>query len=309
LQNLVLATSSESPYSLSKELLSLYLDIDINEMQLYRITDHYGKSLASVLEDNKRLHPLPEADDSLYAMADGTMVLTREEQWKEAKLGRIFTGKNCLQIDGKSNAITASQYVSHLGNCKGFTQKMDTVLDDYGNLKERLIFITDGAIWIKNWIADAYPDAVSILDFYHVKEYLCQFAKDYFKDDCIRKDWINEQEERLLESKTQQVIDAIKALHKKLPNAATERIIEYYQSNINRMDYKYYVTIGKGIIGSGAIESAHRTVIQCRMKLSGQRWSKLGATNMLCLRTIKMNKQWNNVVQLIKSQYIQKMAA
>ena len=75
------------------------------------------------------------------------------------------------------------------------------------------------------------------------------------------------------------------------------------------MDYKYYLRIGKGIIGSGAIESAHRTVIQCRMKRSGQRWSKKGAKNMLCLRTIKMNNQWNEVEKLIKKQYSLKMAA
>ena len=33
--------------------------------------------------------------------------------------------------------------------------------------------------------------------------------------------------------------------------------------------------------GSGAIESAHRTIVQKRMKQSGQRWSNKGAQNML----------------------------
>ncbi|MEO8764779.1 MAG: hypothetical protein ABI416_10850 [Ginsengibacter sp.] len=47
--------------------------------------------------------------------------------------------------------------------------------------------------------------------------------------------------------------------------------------------YADRITCGQrcGIIGSGAIESAHRTVIQKRMKLSGQRWSKCGAQNIL----------------------------
>ena len=78
-------------------------------------------------------------------------------------------------------------------------------------------------------------------------------------------------------------------------------IIDYYTANINRMDYKYYLTVGKGLIGSGAIESAHKTVIQKRMKLSGQRWTKKGACNMLCIRTIKMNGQWDKVVDRIKA--------
>jgi hypothetical protein len=66
------------------------------------------------------------------------------------------------------------------------------------------------------------------------------------------------------------------------------------------MDYQCYKNIGAGIIGSGAIESAHRTVVQKRMKQSGQRWTNRGAQNMLNLRVLSMNKQWGKVVQLIK---------
>jgi hypothetical protein len=59
--------------------------------------------------------------------------------------------------------------------------------------------------------------------------------------------------------------------------------------------------MGCGIIGSGAIESAHRTVIQKRMKLSGQRWSRQGAKNMLRLRVLAMNKQWAKVIDILKN--------
>ena len=300
-QELILATSAESQYSISKELLCKYLDLDITEMQLYRITTHYGEALAPILEKAKSLHPLSDDKECLYAMADGSFLLTREDSWKETKLGRIFREKDCSHIEGKANTIKASQYVSHLGDCKKFTAKMDVVLDDYGQLNERLIFITDGAKWLKNWMEDAYPKAICILDYYHAKEYLCAFAKEYFSNDIARHTWINQQETLLLESQTQQVIDEIYTLNKTTQLETGIKVIEYYSSNINRMKYAYYKTIGKGIIGSGAMESAHKTVIQCRMKLSGQRWSNKGAAKMLHLRTIKMNKQWKEVIKLIKN--------
>ena len=44
------------------------------------------------------------------------------------------------------------------------------------------------------------------------------------------------------------------------------------------MDYQQYQNTGAGIIGSGAIEAANREVVQKRMKLSGQRWSKIGGS-------------------------------
>ena len=73
-----------------------------------------------------------------------------------------------------------------------------------------------------------------------------------------------------------QVIGHIK---KRTPNhEGAKKTIAYYQANSDRMDYKYYKTIGAGIIGSGAIESAHRTVVQKRMKLSGQRWGIEGGS-------------------------------
>jgi hypothetical protein len=49
------------------------------------------------------------------------------------------------------------------------------------------------------------------------------------------------------------------------------------------MQYKTFQEKGL-LIGSGAIEAAHRTVIQQRLKLSGQRWTKIGAQQIVNLR-------------------------
>ncbi len=75
------------------------------------------------------------------------------------------------------------------------------------------------------------------------------------------------------------------------------------------MDYKCYKTIAKAILGFGAIESAHRRLVQSRMKRAGQLWSKKGATQMRCLRTLKMNRQWHEVVKMVTEQYLRKKAA
>ena len=98
------------------------------------------------------------------------------------------------------------------------------------------------------------------------------------------------------------VIENINATSSQTANK--DKLINYYQNNKDRMDYKKYRSLGCGIIGSGSIESAHRTVIQKRMKLSGQHWSKTGAKNMLRLRVISMNKQWHKVIDLLKKQSI-----
>ena len=82
------------------------------------------------------------------------------------------------------------------------------------------------------------------------------------------------------------------------------KLLQYYKGNKDRMDYKRYRSMGAGLIGSGAIESAHRTVVQQRMKLSGQRWSKKRAQNMLALRCTRLSGKWEKVVNLICSKKI-----
>lgn len=89
--------------------------------------------------------------------------------------------------------------------------------------------------------------------------------------------------------------------NKDTESEAAISLINYYTGNAYRMDYKTYKTIGAGIIGSGTIESAHRTVVQKRMKQSGQRWSNAGAQNMLNLRVLQMNRQCDKVVMIIKN--------
>jgi hypothetical protein len=43
------------------------------------------------------------------------------------------------------------------GNRVDFGEKLQKVIDSYGDLKDRLIFLTDGATWIREWIAGHYP--------------------------------------------------------------------------------------------------------------------------------------------------------
>ncbi len=88
-------------------------------------------------------------------------------------------------------------------------------------------------------------------------------------------------------------------------NTAAEKgrqnLIGYYTANIERMDYPHYKKRGTGLIGSGAIESAHRTVVQKRLKQSGQRWGIAGAQHVLNLRVVHMNGKWNKIIDCIKN--------
>jgi hypothetical protein len=94
----------------------------------------------------------------------------------------------------------------------------------------------------------------------------------------LSKTWVNDQKLLLQDSQAGKVIENIKALPVGNTQSESNRdnLIDYLMNNLDRMDYKRYRKLGAGIIGSGAIESAHKTVVQERLKLSGQRWRKKG---------------------------------
>ena len=59
--------------------------------------------------------------------------------------------------------------------------------------------------------------------------------------------------------------------------------MRYYRVNAQRMKYRLYRE-SRFPIGSGAVESAHRHVLQIRMKRAGQHWAMRNARRMARLR-------------------------
>jgi hypothetical protein len=300
MQELMVYAGSVDCYENSHEVIAKFLAVPVSSSQVHRVTDTYAAEVGKTVNEHAALTP-PKKGETLYIEADGSMLLTREQGWKEVKLGRIFKASDCIHAGGKQGWISNSQYVAHLGGHKKFEGQMEHLIDGYCHPQSKLIFITDGAPWLRNWIEDAYPGSCSILDYYHACKYLHDFSREHFKGKPSGGEWVECQKELLLESRTEEVIKNVKALRSRKKEAA--KLIEYYEANRDRMDYKQYRETGCGIIGSGAIESAHRKVIQKRMKQAGQRWSKQGAQHMLNLRVIKCNHQWDKIVALTKREF------
>ncbi|MBV9603146.1 MAG: hypothetical protein JOZ87_40770 [Chloroflexi bacterium] len=62
----------------------------------------------------------------------------------------------------------------------------------------------------------------------------------------------------------------------------------YFRTNTERMRYPTYRDQGLPV-GSGAVESAAKHLVQHRMKRAGMRWSELGARAILHLRCALLN--------------------
>ncbi|MDR0613706.1 MAG: hypothetical protein LBG45_09595 [Dysgonamonadaceae bacterium] len=160
-----------------EELLSSLLGSSISTKQIQRVNEHYGEQLEVLSESfQEGLSDPPVLEtrlsDTVYAMVDGSMVFTREDGWKEMKVGRPYAKSSRVDIQTERTAVTDSLYVCHLGRHQDFFNKFDPYLDLYKNK----VIIADGAKWIWNWADDCQCDAVQIPDFFHAIEKLSTYA-------------------------------------------------------------------------------------------------------------------------------------
>ena len=284
----------------AEELLLSTMGIKMSAKQIQRVSESYGAEIENkeqALIKSEAGLSAPKNEELTYIMPDGSMLYTREEGWKEIKVGRVFQQKDIVQLQEDRQQITHSLYVCHLGEHKDFLGKMEHYIERY----RKKICVADGAKWIWNWAEDTYPDMIQILDFYHALEKLCEYAGWQYADEKQKTKWIERQKCLLLEDKVDKVITVVEQQEPTTAEAekAWNNLLTYYKNNRNRMRYGTYRAKGY-LIGSGAIESAHRNVVQQRMKLSGQRWSMQGAQQIVNLRAYKKSNRWNEVTDLIK---------
>lgn len=277
-----------------------FLGIEIDAKQIENVSHFWGEETGEEVQQNN-IENLERSEGLHYVMVDGAFILSREPSWKEVKLGRIFKAKHLYSVGNELNTrgwIRKSNYTAHLGNCEEFFEKFSPKVD----LLENFICLGDGAKWIWDWCTQNYPKARQLLDYWHGTQHLWKFAKLEFKTEKRQNSWMEKQETLLWEDGIEQVIQNIKEIEGRNKKSKEEKqsLINYLNNNKTRMLYGTFKKEG-WLVGSGPIESAHRTVIQKRLKQSGQRWTILGAQQILNLRVEYKNDNWQQVLGLIAS--------
>jgi len=297
-EDLGLPSKGKTTDSFNRRAMDFAINSDYAEA-CERFSFHYGLSISTnLLRCIVERLPDPETPQieigsqtkRLTIEADGSMIPMRKN-WSEAKLA-VFI-RDDLHIKGDKSLrgmVSECSYIATMQSCSSFEDMIFKVLPSFEVSKQiETVFIADGARWLWDMAKRLYPNAIQILDWAHAVEhgsdvgkiifgegsYLCELFTDRIRELL----WDGRIDELLLELEAcifqtngcRHHLDEIK----KLKN--------YYHSNRHRMNYKEHRKNGRSI-GSGAIESAHKHVLQKRMKLPGQHWSKNGAEKMAKLR-------------------------
>ncbi|MBC6477267.1 MAG: UPF0236 family protein [Hormoscilla sp. GUM202] len=162
--------------------------------------------------------------------------------------------------------------------------------------KTKVHAIGDGASWIVNQVMGLFGERASyLIYFYHLCEYLAAAAPG--ANEKQQKKWLEKQKKAL---KNNQVLKVLNNLSTRLePEHIADKFapvrvgVRYIKNRLEYMNYKDAIDANLPI-GSGKIESAHRYVIQKRLKLTGSWWTVENANDMLALRILRVNDDWQS---------------
>jgi len=169
-----------------------------------------------------------------------------------------------------------------------------------------LIVVGDGATWIWDRVdalahaLDLPPEkVVRVADFYHAVEHLTEAAESRADwDDATRKRWVRRRRRLLKKGKFDEVLAAVQALRGRRNRRKIDTESAYFEERRDLMRYGEFAD--RGIpMGSGAVESAIRRVINLRLKGPAMFWKRESAQAMLHLRAYLKAGRWGEIIRRV----------
>ena len=276
--------------------------IDVPVSAVRAITEHHGAAMRA-RQPQGSPWPAEPGVGVLIAEMDGSMVplvdtaapasdgprdrrTTRTLRWTEARL--------CLAHEPGS---VTPRFGATMGSVEAAGDRLgECALAAGAGLQTRVHGVGDGAPWITDQVERTFgTQATYLVDFYHLCDDLAAAADVVASAE--KTAWLEEKKTWLKANRWPGVLDTLRpyveADSVADDDAPVRACSRYISNRTTLLDYQGALAAGLPI-GSGEIESAHRYIIQNRLKRAGAWWTLDNLDNMLALRVLRANREWED---------------
>ena len=227
-----------------------------------------------------------------------------ETEWREPKVLTIYV----LDENGKRDRSVPAVIDGTLGDADAVYDLLRYHLLRLGvHQAEELVLIGDGAPWIWNRAEGLRTELGlprerfhEIVDYFHVVERLGEMSKtQHHWGEESRLDWLQIQKRRLKSGKIEEIEAVVRVVSKRRPDAMRAEP-DYWSRNRERLRYATFRERGLPI-GSGAVESSVRRVINLRLKGASITWTEEHAEGVLHLRAHAKSGRWSELEDVVLS--------
>ena len=302
---------AQLPFEQARQNLATDYGVRLSKQRVEQVCEEAGqRMLASEDARRERIAALPPAQqpaalpdselqpETAYVFADGTMIHA-EGEWHEIRVGSVA-------VDDAQDRSLAVRHRARFLGCADFGRELFLLAREtgYHRAKQRA-FLADGARWLWELAALHFPDAIHILDWYHLVEHVHETADMLFGAGNDAEAWTAARKAELWDGRWRQTLGELDQQRKQLRSSgkreALRKFRQYVVNNQKRIDYPRYRELGLRI-GSGQVEGACKALVGGRCKQAGMRnWTKPGAEGVLRLRAALQSNDydslWDNHLQ------------
>jgi hypothetical protein len=204
-------------------------------------------------------------------------------KWRDVRLGFV------RPLDSKSKT-----FVGKMDSYQNVISQMHSAAVLTGMTPEtKIIGVADGGNGLSEELKRQFPSMQFILDRSHLKDHLYETAEALGINRKDRPGWVGSRVRAISDGNVEAVLKELEEENDKNPNKRLKRLIGYINRFYDALDYDNFKSMGYPI-GSGEIESAHKSIPQKRMKIPGASWNADSIDSMLALRILRANDWWED---------------
>jgi hypothetical protein len=312
------------PFARAAEQVAFFWRVGLSEPTVRRVTETAGAAYvavqaAAVAALAGDATPPPVGPAVQLLSADGAMVpLVGRGQWAEAKtltIGMVQPPEWHPQ-EGWRVRTADHSYFSRLADHRTFAEQALVETTRRGvTTAGTVVGVVDGSAWLQGFLDYHRPDAVRVLDFPHAVGHLAAAAQATFgAESAPGAVWLEAQARELLHGDPAEVLVALldlparRAADPAAARAARDATLGYLAGRWEHIQYARFQAAGYPV-GSGAMESANKLVVEARLKGAGMHWARHHVDGMLALRTVACADRWAEAWPQIAARRRQQTAA
>jgi hypothetical protein len=320
------------PFGPVTQGVEYFCKVDLSEATARRKTEQAGQAYVAVqtaqVDAIERARPVGPPGPAVQPVSvDGAMVPLLHQEWGEVKTLAVGvvgppvlnkkTGETHIHRSDRSYFSRMTDHDTFSRLAPGETQRRGTATAG------TVCAVNDGAVWEQQFVDDHRPDAVRILDWGHGAERIGQVGRAVFGPDTPAADtWRTAQLKELKTGDPDRVLRELRQLREDLAGgvhgggeaealAVVTANLDYLEKRREQLRYAAFAQVGYPI-GSGAVESGNKLVVEARLKGAGMHWAPAHVNSLVALRTVACSDRgeeaWPQITARLRAQVKERAA-
>lgn len=285
----------EVSYAKAGEFLAKFAGLEVSHGSIHRWAQEEGRLVEvqerSAQEATFGAHPSgrverPPGPARLYVQVDGTLVHERPAGEMECKVGIVYSQR--AAVSRRRIALLDKQTYASFENAERFGERFWVRCAAAGAADAaQIVFVSDGAPWIHTVQRAYFPEALVVLDPWHLARQI-QLAwgaeSRGLVERCLADAWRGD-----IRSLVRRLRGRLAQERDRERRVGGRDLLGYVEANAEGIANlaRFEAT------GSGAMEKTVDILVARRYKKRGMTWSRRGSGALMRLRLLKANGQWD----------------